>query len=95
MNVVKFRYSVSRRAFSRKPRTSKNGTPEEREAKAAELRAALRAGTVIEISGGGIVDHPEIQAAQWREFGRLLAQLDPELRPAALSYLRQLADDGA
>jgi hypothetical protein len=29
-NVVKFPFSVSRRAHSRKPRASKNGTPEER-----------------------------------------------------------------
>jgi hypothetical protein len=29
-NVVKFPYSVSRRAHARKPRASKNGTPEER-----------------------------------------------------------------
>jgi hypothetical protein len=28
-NIVKFPYSVSRRAHSRRPRTSKNGTPEE------------------------------------------------------------------
>jgi hypothetical protein len=34
-NVVKFPYSVSRRAHSRKPRASINGTPEERAAKAA------------------------------------------------------------
>jgi hypothetical protein len=34
-NVIKFPYSVSRRAHSRKPRRSKNGTPEERAAKAA------------------------------------------------------------
>jgi hypothetical protein len=36
MNVVKFPYSVSRRAHSRRPRWSKNGTPEERAAKAAQ-----------------------------------------------------------
>jgi hypothetical protein len=35
MTVVKFPYDVSRRAHSRKPRRSKNGTPEERAAKAA------------------------------------------------------------
>src|SRR3712207_4415307 len=29
-NLVKFPYSVSRRVHSRKPRRSKNGTPEER-----------------------------------------------------------------
>jgi hypothetical protein len=29
-NVVKFPYSVSRKVHARKPRASKNGTPEER-----------------------------------------------------------------
>jgi hypothetical protein len=33
-NVVKFPFSVSRRAHARKPRASKNGTPEERAAQA-------------------------------------------------------------
>src|ERR1700692_1971192 len=36
-NVVKFPYSASRLVFSRKPAKSKNGTPEERAAKAAPL----------------------------------------------------------
>jgi hypothetical protein len=39
-NVVKFPYSASRRVHSQKPRRSKNGTPEEREAKAAALETA-------------------------------------------------------
>jgi hypothetical protein len=39
-NVVKFPYSASRRVHSKKPRRSKNGTPEERAAKAAALEAA-------------------------------------------------------
>ena len=34
-NVVKFPYDASRRVHARKPRGSKNGTPEERAAKAA------------------------------------------------------------
>jgi hypothetical protein len=37
MNVVKFPYSASRRVHSQKPRRSKNGTPEERAARAAAL----------------------------------------------------------
>jgi hypothetical protein len=37
-NVVKFPSGVSRKAHSRKPRKSKNGTPEERAAKAAQER---------------------------------------------------------
>ena len=36
-NVVKFPYSAARRVHSQKPRRSKNGTPEERAAKAAAL----------------------------------------------------------
>jgi hypothetical protein len=39
-NVVRFPYSASRRVHSKKPRRSKNGTPEERAAKAAELETA-------------------------------------------------------
>jgi hypothetical protein len=37
--IVKFPFSVSRKAHARKPRASKNGTPEERAAKAAPLEA--------------------------------------------------------
>ena len=39
-NVVKFPYDACRRVHSKKPRRSKNGTPEERAAKAAELETA-------------------------------------------------------
>jgi hypothetical protein len=35
-NIVKFPFVVSRRAHARKSRWSKNGTPEERAAKAAQ-----------------------------------------------------------
>ena len=38
-NVVKFPYSASRRVHSQKPRRSKNGTPEERAAKAAATQS--------------------------------------------------------
>jgi hypothetical protein len=38
--IVKFPYSASRRVHSQKPRRSKNGTPEERAAKAAALETA-------------------------------------------------------
>jgi hypothetical protein len=38
-NVVKFPYDACRRVHSKKPRRSKNGTPEERAAKAAALEA--------------------------------------------------------
>ena len=38
--IFKFPYSASRRFFSKQPRRSKNGTPEERAAKAAALLPA-------------------------------------------------------
>ena len=38
--IVKFPYSASRRVHSQKPRRSKNGTPEERAAKAGRLKPA-------------------------------------------------------
>jgi hypothetical protein len=37
--IFKFPYDASRRVYSKKPRRSKNGTPEERAAKAAALEA--------------------------------------------------------
>jgi hypothetical protein len=49
--IVTFPYRVSRRAAARRPRRSKNGTPEERAAKAAasaaivELPGAIKAST--------------------------------------------------
>ena len=39
-DIVKFPYSASRRVHSKKPRRSKNGTPEERAAKAAALETS-------------------------------------------------------
>jgi phage tail tape-measure protein len=47
MSVIKFPYDASRRVHSRKPRRSKNGTPEER---AAATAAFAPAATVTEIS---------------------------------------------
>jgi hypothetical protein len=47
IEVIKFPYRVSRRLHSRKPRRSKNGTPEQRAAKAAAEGA-----TVIQLSAG-------------------------------------------
>ena len=49
-NVVKFPYTACRRVHSRKPRVSKNGTPEERAAKAAIDAAELTSATIADIS---------------------------------------------
>jgi hypothetical protein len=47
--IFKFPYDTSRRVHSRKPRRSKNGTPEERAAKEAAIKRP--AGAVIDLSG--------------------------------------------
>jgi hypothetical protein len=47
--IFKFPYDTSRRVHSRKPRRSKNGTPEERAAKEAAIQRP--AGAVIDLSG--------------------------------------------
>jgi hypothetical protein len=110
-NIVKFPYSASRCIHSRKPRTSKNGTPEER---AAKVAAKSTPAAAVEISRGTLAyvlrraemdrrtatsryEHvpEEIQAAQRPEIERLYYELDPKLRPVVLCYLRHLADGGA
>lgn len=54
--IVKFPYAVSRRVLSRRPRRSKNGTPEERAAKAGEAKAPpKRSATVTELRRRTIV----------------------------------------
>ncbi|WP_213773426.1 hypothetical protein [Bradyrhizobium sp. dw_78] len=88
-NVTKPLYSVARSAHSRKPRKSKNSAPEERAVKAAEPPA----GPVPETSHGKI-EAPEIQAAR-REIERLFLDLDPKLKPVALTWLRHLATEGS
>jgi len=49
-NVVKFPYNACRRVHSRRPRVSKNGTPEERAAKAVAAATSSVTANVIEIS---------------------------------------------
>jgi hypothetical protein len=74
MNVVKFPYNASRRVHSRRPRWSKNGTPEERAAKAA---AKSTAATVTEISGRSSGNQPLAKAA---EAGHTLVEFLQQLR---------------
>ena len=89
-NLVKFPYTVARRAHARKPRRSKNGTPEERAACAAadEYGKTLRA----EIDAG---QNEVIRSAQMREFGRLIGSLHPSRYPEALGALRTMVEKGS
>ncbi|MEK9281177.1 hypothetical protein MTR72_16405 [Bradyrhizobium sp. ISRA442] len=57
-------YSVSRRIHSRKPRRSKNGTPEERAAKAQAALVAPYSGVTMPAQGG---DHAYLRIAEHRE----------------------------
>src|SRR5438477_8965945 len=50
MSVIKFPYSASRRVHSKKPRRSKNGTPEERAARAAADAAKMPLASVVDLS---------------------------------------------
>ena len=49
-NVVRFPYSASRRVYSRNPRRSKNGTPEERTAKVAAEDVQLVSAPIVDLS---------------------------------------------
>jgi hypothetical protein len=51
MSVIKFPYDASRRIHSRKPRRSKNGTPEERAAKAAAGAATRMPAAIVDLRG--------------------------------------------
>jgi hypothetical protein len=82
MTVVKFPYSVSRRAHARKPRKSINGTPEERAAKAAQEMTAPPAD--IAFIGNA---KPDL----WAEAGVLLSKLNVKKRlPEAVKCLQLL-----
>ncbi|MCJ9701723.1 hypothetical protein [Bradyrhizobium sp. SHOUNA76] len=86
-NVAEVRalpYEVTRRIHSRKPRRSKNGTPEERAAKVAS--AALPSATVIELQ------RPPKRALLKQEFEAKLNQLDPLGRSYIEGYMQALVD---
>jgi hypothetical protein len=82
-NVVKFPYDASRRVHSRKPRQSKNGTPEERAARAA---AALSPATVTELP------RAPRRALLEQEFEAKLNQLDPLGCKYIEGYMQALID---
>jgi hypothetical protein len=69
-NVVKFPYSASRRVHSKKPRASKNGSPEERAAKAAASQGP--AADIVGLStchqvSGPMVDRRKVRGSPLRE----------------------------
>jgi hypothetical protein len=89
MNVVKFPYSTSRRVYSRRPRWSKHGTPEERAAKAA-------AGGAVPQIAHAIDDEGRNQGASQANRGRAKSagqrnQMDRPAENLRLCFLREAA----
>jgi hypothetical protein len=100
--IFKFPYDASRRPHSRKPRRSKNGTPEER---AAALAATTQPpADVIEIDPREIeeprrglyaeAERKMISEVQLRELQRLVSQIDRRRMGTVLSILREAAKQG-
>jgi hypothetical protein len=93
--IYKFPYSVARRAYSRMGRVSKNGTPEERAAKAAAvLPDPASLANVVQISRRRVDEKPTL-AATPEEFAALLAQLPECELPAIGDMMRRLLDKNA
>jgi hypothetical protein len=103
MTVVKFPYNACRRVHSRKPRRSRNGTPEERAAKAAAEGINLSANKISVLApktpskeitpSQGIEVPAEIRKAQFLEIQRLLIIIDDRRQLLkALATLRAFAE---
>jgi hypothetical protein len=85
-NVLKFPYNTSRRVHSRKPRRSKNGTPEERSTKEANAAAAAQPpANVTQLS------RPRASMLD-REFRAKLDELDESGRQFINGYMQALLD---
>src|SRR5713226_6902907 len=89
INVVKFPYNACRRVHSRKPRISKNGTPEERAAKAA---APSTTATVVQMQRRTVKPHTRPSAEEMAEFRALLDQLPPSELPAFAAMVRSIVE---
>jgi hypothetical protein len=84
--IIKLPYSVTRAAFSRKPRRSKNGTPQERANKEANAAATAPSPTTV-------TQLPRPRAAMLdREFRAKLDELDESGRQFINGYMQALLD---
>jgi hypothetical protein len=99
-NIVKFPFTVSRRAHARKPRWSKNGTPEERAAKFVPSKKSepcghsnpLRAKIVTVSRAATIAGRVNYQSRDLSRIGALGEGHSQELRSAA-KEARHLASE--
>jgi hypothetical protein len=86
--IYKFPYDACRRVHSRKPRKSRNGTPEQRAAKAAAITKAPADGLASYVKAPSEMRHPEIV--------REIEAMDPTYRLHFLFLLkRQVKKDDA
>jgi len=92
INVVKFPYNACRRVHSRKPRISKNGTPEERAAKAAVGIPTTQSPTnVVQIRKPARPYTPPSEEEK-ATFRALLDQLPPSDLPWVSALMRSLME---
>src|SRR5205807_74038 len=99
-NVVKFPFTASRRAFARKPRCSKNGTPEERTANSVPRKKSERCGhsnplraKIVTVSRAAtIAGRVNYQSRDLSRIGPLGKRHSQELR-SAVKEARYLAND--
>ena len=88
-NVVKFPYDACRRVHSRKPRRSKNGTPEERAAKAGAAQGSPAA--VVELATNETTDRRKLRGNPLRESYGLIS---PAVTIIGKIYTANLRQDG-
>jgi hypothetical protein len=86
--IFKFPYDVSRRAHSRKPRRSKNGTSEGRAAKAAAVQGAPAA--VIELARNETIDRRKLRGNPLRD---RYALISPAVTIVGKIYTAKLRQD--
>lgn len=92
-NVIKFPYSACRRVHSRKPRISKNGTPEERAAKAEAVRPdPSTAPNVVQLSRKPVRPHTPPSPEEMAQFSALLAQLPESDLPRVSAMMRSIME---
>jgi hypothetical protein len=87
-NVVKFPYDACRRVHSKKPRRSKNGTPEERAAKAGAAQGAPAA--VVELDRNETIDRRKLRGNPLRE---TYALISPAVTIIGKIYTAKLRQD--
>jgi hypothetical protein len=97
MNVIKFPYDVSWRVYSRRPRKSKNGAPDERAAEVAavtardELERQAIARLLADLSRWPMRSPWRRSARSWRTSHERPASIAQEARPSAVGDTRQEA----